>query len=131
MNLTEMIAAKVRALRKWRGWSQSTLAAKAGLSKESIDRLERGAREPRLDIVTRIADAIGVPLPALLRSEEDPPRPRTERMRAMERSLDLADPWLTRALLHSLEPMVTSRMDSPPVRRRRGGRKAAKAGGKK
>lgn len=51
-------------LRRWRdkrGYSQERLAQLADLHRTEIGLLERGQREPKLGIITKLAGALGVP----------------------------------------------------------------------
>jgi transcriptional regulator with XRE-family HTH domain len=59
--------ANVREERQRRGLSQEALAAAADLHRTEISLLERGAREPRLSTVVRLACALGVRVSTLLR----------------------------------------------------------------
>lgn len=52
------IGAYIRDLRKSRGMTQQELADKSGVSLMSIRRYESGEREPRHDILKKIADAL-------------------------------------------------------------------------
>lgn len=58
--------ANVREERQRRALSQEALAAAADLHRTEISLLERGAREPRLSTVVRLARALDVPTAALL-----------------------------------------------------------------
>jgi len=59
-------AANLRRERRRVGLSQEALAAASGLHRTEVSLLERGGRDPRLSTVVRVADALGVPPPALL-----------------------------------------------------------------
>ena len=50
----------VRALRVVRGWSQQTLAIRAGVSQFSVSRIERRTRIPTAQRKAMLADALGV-----------------------------------------------------------------------
>ena len=51
---------KLIELRKAKGWSMETLAAKADVSIATIRRIERGTVVPRPSIVRRLCKALGV-----------------------------------------------------------------------
>jgi transcriptional regulator with XRE-family HTH domain len=51
---------RVRQLRKARGLSQDALARATDVHATMIGRLERGAREPRLSTILRIAEGLAV-----------------------------------------------------------------------
>ena len=57
-------------LARWRrglGWTQSELAARAGISRGYLSELERGQTErPGLDVLTRVCAALGRLLDAVL-----------------------------------------------------------------
>lgn len=56
------LARKVRALREKRGMTQAELAAKAGTGQAAIARIEAGKSVPKLDLLARIASALGARL---------------------------------------------------------------------
>ena len=62
----ERLARNLRKLRQAEGLSQEAFADDAGLHRTYISDLERGARNPSITIVDKIARALGVPLSALL-----------------------------------------------------------------
>jgi transcriptional regulator with XRE-family HTH domain len=69
----------IRIVRQEKGWSQEKLAEVAGLDRTYISGLERGARNPALSTVERVAAALDVQLSTLLRQAEEihsspPPR---------------------------------------------------------
>jgi len=51
-------AAKIRAARGLLNWSQGELAERAGVSKQSITRIERGIMDPRFSTMTALNEAI-------------------------------------------------------------------------
>lgn len=61
------VALVVRTLRRDRGLSQAALAAKAGVTDAYIAQLETGKKKnPSLDVLKRLAKALGVPVAELL-----------------------------------------------------------------
>ena len=56
----------VKALRTAKGLSQMALAEKAHVSREYINRLERGQHDPALTTLVKLAKALGVPVAELL-----------------------------------------------------------------
>ncbi|WP_131737287.1 helix-turn-helix domain-containing protein [Actinomadura roseirufa] len=69
----EAVARTVRALRAGHGWSLDELAGRAGVSKGVLVGLEQGRGNPNLGTLTRISDALGVPLTRLVQVEKEPP----------------------------------------------------------
>lgn len=51
---------RLRKLRAERGISQDALAERTGIHPTAMGRLERGAREPRLGTILRLARGLGV-----------------------------------------------------------------------
>jgi transcriptional regulator with XRE-family HTH domain len=51
---------RIKQLRAERGWSQDTLAAKAGLARAYIARLEIGRHDPSLSTLAKLAKALKV-----------------------------------------------------------------------
>lgn len=51
--------------RKLLGIKQTALAARVEITPSYLSQIESGARQPELDVVSRISDALGVPLDAI------------------------------------------------------------------
>ena len=51
-------AAQIRAARGLLNWSQGELAVRAGVSKQSVTRIEIGTTDPRFSTMTAMNDAI-------------------------------------------------------------------------
>ncbi len=62
----ELLASKVRMLRKLRGWSQEELADACGLHRTYIGGIERAERSCGLDVLERLANAFGITLAELV-----------------------------------------------------------------
>lgn len=52
----------LKALRKWRGVTQVDLAARTGLAQGYLSDIERGEKSAPSETLTRIADALDVPI---------------------------------------------------------------------
>lgn len=61
-----VFARNMRKLRRLKDISQETLAFDAGISRAYISDIERGRRGVSIDVMGRIADALGVGLTELL-----------------------------------------------------------------
>ncbi len=68
--LQEIVGARIRALRKARGWTQEELGGRADLDFTSIGGAERGERSLSLNSLSRVAAALEVELAWLVRPEE-------------------------------------------------------------
>ncbi len=62
----EKIGMRIKAARTKRGWSQEELAAKAGVSRGYLARLETGRHEPTLTMLAKLAKALRVKMTELL-----------------------------------------------------------------
>jgi transcriptional regulator with XRE-family HTH domain len=63
---------RLRQLRTQAGFTQEQLAEKAQVTSSYVGRLERGGAAPGIDLVERLAKALGVKVADLLPEEEDP-----------------------------------------------------------
>jgi transcriptional regulator with XRE-family HTH domain len=66
MALMRALAHQLRARRAARGWSQADLAARSGVSRIHIARIETGIREPTVGVLEKLAKALNVKPGALL-----------------------------------------------------------------
>lgn len=82
------VAERIRHFRHLRSYSQEALALSANLNPAHVGQIERGLKCPTIDTLCRIADALGVPVTALLSSA--PPSEHAEACAQRIRSL-LAD----------------------------------------
>ena len=62
----EKIGMRIKALREKRGLSQEELAARAGITRGYLARLETGRHEPTLKMLAKLAKALHVKLSRLL-----------------------------------------------------------------
>lgn len=63
----QVFGKRVRELRKERGLSQVELAAKVGIDRSYMGFLERGERNPSLEVIAKIAEALNVTPDELLK----------------------------------------------------------------
>lgn len=73
MRAVEQLGMRIAYLRKQKGWSQEDLALEANINKNYLSDLERGRRNPSLEILERLADAFGITLEVLFRGVETIP----------------------------------------------------------
>lgn len=66
MDIRERLSANLRRLRHDKGWSQEEYAHLAGLHRTYISDLERGARNPTITVVEKLAQPFGVSPGSLL-----------------------------------------------------------------
>ncbi|MFZ3065462.1 MAG: helix-turn-helix transcriptional regulator [Nitrospirota bacterium] len=70
MNIKKRFGLNLKNLREQKGWSQEKLAEKSGLHRTYISGLERGIRNPTIDILQEVANALGVTPSDLLKDKE-------------------------------------------------------------
>ena len=58
--LAKVVADRIRCVREDKGMSQGEVARRTGLDAANVCRMERGVRFPRIDILYRVAQALGV-----------------------------------------------------------------------
>lgn len=67
--IEDVIRENIKSLRKRLGWTQELLAEKTGVSAPYITQIEAGKRTPSLDIVEKLAFALGVEYKTLFETE--------------------------------------------------------------
>jgi len=70
VDIRKRLGQNVRRTREEKGWSQEAFAHEAGIHRTYVSDIERGARNPTILIVEKLAAALGVSASQLLR---DPP----------------------------------------------------------
>ena len=70
--IENVISDNIKTLRKKLGWSQEFLAEKTGVSAPYITQIEAGKRTPSLDIVEKLAIALGVEYKNLFEIDASP-----------------------------------------------------------
>jgi transcriptional regulator with XRE-family HTH domain len=109
-------AVRLRELRRSRGMTQAELARLAHVTTTYIGRLENEGAAPGIDLVARLAAALGVELADLLPTTE-PPDP-DEVLRAQARRLfDGLLPNADRETLQLLVPFLARLSESPALGR--------------
>ncbi len=67
MDVRQRLAANVRRLRKETGLSQEKFALEHGVDRTYVSGIERGARNPTISVVERLAEALQVDVQELFR----------------------------------------------------------------
>ncbi|WP_149195701.1 helix-turn-helix transcriptional regulator [Luteimonas suaedae] len=63
---------RVRELRESRGWSQSLLGERLGVSRQTVNAIETGKYDPSLPLAFRIARTFGETIESIFIPEEAP-----------------------------------------------------------
>jgi putative transcriptional regulator len=61
---------RLRVLRAEHGWSQQDLADRLGVSRQSVNAIEKGRYDPSLPLAFTIADVFDLPIEAVFLREE-------------------------------------------------------------
>lgn len=70
MDIRGRLATNLKRLRAKHGWSQEQLAFEAGIHRTYISDLERGARNPTILLLEKLALPLGVPASVLIADPE-------------------------------------------------------------
>lgn len=60
----------LKVLRAERNWSQQDLADRLGVSRQSVNAIEKGRYDPSLPLAFTISDVFGLPIEAIFMREE-------------------------------------------------------------
>jgi transcriptional regulator with XRE-family HTH domain len=66
MSIQMIFGKNVRLVRESKGWSQDKLSEESGLHRTYISGIERGVRNPTIEIAQQIASALNVDISILL-----------------------------------------------------------------
>lgn len=62
---------RLRVLRAEHGWSQQDLADRLGVSRQSVNAIEKGRYDPSLPLAFAIADVFALPIEAIFLRDGD------------------------------------------------------------
>ena len=65
-DIRQRLGTNLRRLREEKGWSQEAFAHEAGIHRTYVSDIERGARNPTILVLERLAKPLGVDVSALL-----------------------------------------------------------------
>lgn len=68
----------IAALRKEKGWSQTELAERIGVTNKAVSRWETGRGYPDVELLPQLAKELGVTISELLEGERDPVTPKVD-----------------------------------------------------
>jgi transcriptional regulator with XRE-family HTH domain len=77
--MAKQVALAIKRRREQQGLTLRMLASRSAVSPSMISDVERGAKSPTLSTLSALAEALGVPVSALLESDE----PETGRIRVV------------------------------------------------
>jgi transcriptional regulator with XRE-family HTH domain len=111
----DVIAARIRSLRKGLNLTGAELERLTGLCAGAIGRLERGSQKIYASHLFRIAQATGVDVGWFYRDDDDPPRDATrqdvEIHRLLEAYMRISDPGLKHDVFELIESLAKNGKD--------------------
>lgn len=67
MDIQRQVGRNLKRIRKEKGWSQEELAFESGIHRTYISGIERGARNPTIVILARLAETLRVSVDQLVK----------------------------------------------------------------
>jgi transcriptional regulator with XRE-family HTH domain len=68
VDIRKILGANLKRLRTAKGWSQEDYAFEAGIHRTYISDIERGARNPTIEVLVKLAAPLGVEAADLIRA---------------------------------------------------------------
>ena len=87
INLNQLVGARIRTLRKLRGYTQERLAESIGKTVETISNIERCKKLPGLATLNDLGKALDVPLSELIEGDTKKTTPKREALLTKAREL--------------------------------------------
>jgi len=116
---SEPLGDRLARLRRAKGWSQSELAAQAGTKGSQISKFERGRYQPRLETLSKLAEALGTTTDFLLTGRE-PKEVHDARLRARLPLLENLPRELRDVVVEFLDTLLNTHETIRRARRRSG-----------
>jgi transcriptional regulator with XRE-family HTH domain len=117
MDINQLIARRVLALRNARGLSLAALAERSGVSRSNISLIERGESSATATVLDKLAGALGVTLASLFEADSAAPSPLSPR-ETQPVWTDPASGYTRRQLSPALRsPLQLVEVEFPPGRR--------------
>ena len=114
--IVERFAARLRELRRSRGMTQADLARQAKVTLSYIGKLEAGLSAPGIDLVERLATALGVSFAEMVPQGETPDTEAVLREQARKLTATLVE-GADRETLLMINPLVARLLEVPSRRR--------------
>ena len=106
------LAENIKKIRKQKGWSQKDLGAMIGSHLSHVNRIETGKQNPSLEVLIKLADALGVSIDGLVRgSDEDFKEIRIEDKNMSERIklLNTLEPEDRKVVIRVIDALLTKK----------------------
>ena len=106
--IAEALGDRLSRLRRAKGWNQRELGRRAGLRGSLISKLERGSITPRVDILPRLSEVLGVSADYLLTGRSWGETQRDYRLRDRVEALELLPEPQRNHLVEFLDALVSA-----------------------
>ena len=106
------LAENIKKIRKQKGWSQKDLGDMIGSHLSHVNRIETGKQNPSLEVLIKLADALGVSIDGLVRgSDEDFKEIRIEDKNMSERIklLNTLEPEDRKVVIRVIDALLTKK----------------------
>ena len=106
------LAENIKKIRKQKGWSQKDLGDMIGSHLSHVNRIETGKQNPSLEVLIKLADALGVSIDGLVRgSDEDFKEIKIEDKNMAERIklLNTLDPEDRKVVIRVIDALLTKK----------------------
>lgn len=114
--IVERFAARLRELRRSRGMTQADLARQAKVTLSYVGKLEAGLSAPGIDLVERLASALGVSFAEMVPQTEPPDSEAVLREQARKLTATLVE-GADRETLQMFNPLLARLLEVPNRRR--------------
>jgi transcriptional regulator with XRE-family HTH domain len=104
----EGLGDRLSRLRRAKGWNQTELARRLGMRGNQISKLERGSFTPRVDILPRLSEVLGVSADYLLTGRSHAQPQRDYRIRDRVEALETLPEPQRNHLVEFLDALVTA-----------------------
>ena len=100
----KLLGYRIRVLRAQKGLSQDKLSELAGLNGKYLGEVERGSANISIINLSKLADALAVPLLSLLSAERE--RPRSELVSELHKLIDATDDAQLKIIYRVIEAVI-------------------------
>jgi transcriptional regulator with XRE-family HTH domain len=107
-NVAEGLGDRLSRLRRAKGWNQAELGRRIGMKGSHISKLERGSVVPRVDILPRLSEVLGVSADYLLTGRSYGEMQRDYRLRERVEALEMLPEPQRNHLVEFLDALVSA-----------------------
>ena len=111
----------IKSIRAFRHFSQAVLAEKADISVAYLSKIERGIKYPKPDVLSKIAEGLGVEVYELFKPDEANHGTEIDAdvSAKVVKYLDMVDDTLVKQITHSIQPALERAIQRSVAKTRR------------